>query len=105
MTRVVYEPELPAIEFDGHAGAGLRGRDPVCAALSILLFTLVEGVEGAQIRAGDAYCRVKGGDKARAVERHAARAGGAGTGRLEPGGAGGGAQTDGGLSRTPGSQV
>ena len=64
MTRVVYEPELPAIEFDGHAGAGLRGRDPVCAALSILLFTLVEGVEGAQIRAGDAYCRVRGGDKA-----------------------------------------
>ena len=64
MTRVVYEPNLPAIAFDGHAGAGLRGPDPVCAALSILLFTLVEGVEGAQIRAGDAYCRVRGGDKA-----------------------------------------
>ena len=64
MTRVVYEPKLPALEFSGHAGAGIRGQDPVCAALSILLFTLVEGVEGAQIRAGDAYCRVKGGDKA-----------------------------------------
>ena len=63
MTRVTYEPNLPAIAFHGHAGAGLRGQDPVCAALSMLLFTLVEGVPGAQIRSGDGYCRVRGGDK------------------------------------------
>ena len=63
MTRVRYEPRLPALEFEGHAGAGIRGRDPVCAALSILLFTLVEGVEGAQLRAGDGYCRVSGGER------------------------------------------
>ena len=62
MTRVVYEPDLPAIEFDGHAGAGLRGRDPVCAALSILLFTLVEGTPGAMLRRGEGFCRVSGGE-------------------------------------------
>ena len=64
MTRVVYEPDLPAIEFDGHAGAGLRGRDPVCAALSILLFTLLEGAPGAQARFSEGGCRVQGGDRA-----------------------------------------
>ena len=53
MTRVCYEPKLPALEFSGHAGAGVRGQDPVCAALSILLFTLVEGEPGAQLRAGE----------------------------------------------------
>ena len=64
MTRVRYEPRLPALEFEGHAGAGIRGRDPVCAALSILLFTLVEGEPGAQLRAGEGRCRVSGGDRA-----------------------------------------
>ena len=64
MTRVRYEPKVPALEFDGHAGAGVAGQDPVCAALSILLFTLVEAVPGAQLRAGDGYCRVRGGERA-----------------------------------------
>ena len=40
MTRVRYEPKLPALEFSGHAGAGVRGQDPVCAALSMLSMTL-----------------------------------------------------------------
>ena len=64
MTRVCYEPKLPALEFRGHAGAGVRGQDPVCAALSILRFTLVEGEPGAQLRAGEGRCRVSGGDRA-----------------------------------------
>ena len=63
MTRVVYEPKLPALEFSGHAGAGIRGQDPVCAALSILLFTLGEGEQAAQIRLRDGWCRVRGGDR------------------------------------------
>ena len=62
MTRVRYEPRLPALEFEGHAGAGIRGRDPVCAALSILLFTLIEGTPGAMLRSGEGYCRVSGGE-------------------------------------------
>ena len=63
MTRVVYEPDLPAIEFDGHAGAGLRGRDPVCAALSILLYTLAES-PGVRARFGDGRARLRGGERA-----------------------------------------
>ena len=63
MTRIVYEPGLPALEFSGHAGAGVRGRDPVCAALSILLFTLCEAEPGAQIRMRDGWVRVRGGDR------------------------------------------
>ena len=62
MTLVIYEPETPAMEFIGHAGAGLYGQDPVCAALSILLFTLIEGTPGAMLRSGEGYCRVSGGE-------------------------------------------
>jgi len=63
VTRVIYQPRLPALEMRGHAGAGIRGRDPVCAALSILLFTLLEGTPGAQVTLSDGYSRVKGGDR------------------------------------------
>ena len=34
MTLVTYEPKGPALEFVGHAGAGLYGQDPVCAELA-----------------------------------------------------------------------
>ena len=63
MTRVRYEPTLPALEMDGHAGAGKRGRDPVCAALSILLFTLADANEASTLRLSDGYARVAGGEK------------------------------------------
>ena len=63
MTRVVYEPRLPALEFSGHAGAGPRGKDPVCAALSILLFTLFEAESAAQLCLRDGWCRIRGGDR------------------------------------------
>ena len=58
MTLVLYEPEGPALEFIGHAGAGLYGQDPVCAALSMLLYTLIRAVPQARVHAGDGYCRV-----------------------------------------------
>ena len=58
MTLVIYEPEGPALEFIGHAGAGLCGQDPVCAALSILMYTLIEAVPTAAVTSGDGYCRI-----------------------------------------------
>ena len=61
MTLVIYEPEGPALEFIGHAGAGLCGRDPVCAALSILMYTLIEAVPTAAVSSGDGYCRIDAG--------------------------------------------
>ena len=61
MTLVIYEPAGPALEFIGHAGAGLCGQDPVCAALSILMYTLIEAVPAAAVSFGDGYCRIDAG--------------------------------------------
>ena len=36
MTRIVYEPAELKLQMEGHAGAGVYGEDPVCAALSML---------------------------------------------------------------------
>ena len=59
MTLVIYEPGTPAIEIIGHAGAAPRGRDPVCAALSILMYTLIDAEKKARIYQGDGYCRIE----------------------------------------------
>ena len=40
MTRIVYEPAELRLQMEGHAGAGIYGEDPVCAALSMLSMTL-----------------------------------------------------------------
>lgn len=64
MTLVIYEPETPALEFIGHAGAGLYGQDPVCAALSILLYTLAASVPEARASFGDGWARVEGAGEA-----------------------------------------
>lgn len=40
MTRIVYDPAALRLEMEGHAGAGMYGQDPVCAALSMLAMTL-----------------------------------------------------------------
>ena len=40
MTSIRYDPGVPEMRFSGHAGAGEAGADPVCAALSILMYTL-----------------------------------------------------------------
>ena len=63
MTLVVYEPDRPAMEFIGHAGAGLYGQDPVCAALSILMYTLIEAVPDAALATGDGYCRIDAAER------------------------------------------
>ena len=41
MTRITYDREELRLEMEGHAGAGPKGADPVCAALSMLMLTLV----------------------------------------------------------------
>ena len=63
MTTIRYDPGLPGMDFSGHAGAGPRGGDPVCAALSILLYTLAES-PGVRARFGDGRARLRGGDPA-----------------------------------------
>lgn len=40
MTRAVYDREHLRLTMEGHAGAGVRGTDPVCAAVSMLSMTL-----------------------------------------------------------------
>ena len=63
MTLVLYEPEGPALEFIGHAGAGARGQDPVCAALSMLMYTLIEALPWARVSSGEGYCRIEAGER------------------------------------------
>lgn len=43
MISAVYEPGKRRITVSGHAGQAPRGRDIVCAAASILAYTLIEG--------------------------------------------------------------
>ena len=40
MTRILYDRAGLRLEMQGHAGAGEKGADPVCAALSMLMMTL-----------------------------------------------------------------
>ena len=40
MTRIQYDRERLRLTMEGHAGAGPKGGDPVCAALSMLMMTL-----------------------------------------------------------------
>lgn len=40
MTKIVYDRDELRLTMEGHAGAGLKGMDPVCAALSMLSMTL-----------------------------------------------------------------
>ncbi len=63
MTRVRYDPAAPEMEFSGHAGAGAYGKDPVCAALSMLMYTLLEALpaEETERYLADGSCRVRGG--------------------------------------------
>ena len=41
MTRIRYDPAGFVLRVEGHAGAGRRGRDLVCAGLSTLCWTLL----------------------------------------------------------------
>ena len=49
MTRVTYCPEEYRLRVEGHAGAGAVGEDIVCAAASILLWTLVDAAQEFQM--------------------------------------------------------
>lgn len=42
MTRITYSPETRRLTLRGHAGAGVYGSDPVCAALSIVTYALID---------------------------------------------------------------
>lgn len=54
MTRIEYSPAARRLRLTGHAGAGERGTDPVCAALSILVYALLDaGAEG-RVERGEA---------------------------------------------------
>lgn len=44
MTTVKYDRDDLAIEIKGHSGCGKAGQDLVCAAVSILMWTLVDCV-------------------------------------------------------------
>ena len=65
MTVIRYDPHVPEIRFQGHAGAGEAGSDPVCAALSILMYTLCAalGDEGTERCFGDGCCHIRGGER------------------------------------------
>lgn len=54
MTRIEYSPAARRLRLTGHAGAGEPGRDIVCAALSILMYSLMaSGAEG-RVERGEA---------------------------------------------------
>ena len=58
MTRVEYSPAARRLRLTGHAGAGERGSDPVCAALRILVYALLDaGAEG-RVERGEAELRL-----------------------------------------------
>ena len=67
MIQVLYQKSPPELRMEGHAGQGARGSDVVCAAASVLLFTLLHellrlGIEHErQLSPGYARVRAKEG--------------------------------------------
>ena len=59
-TLIIYEPETPAIEIIGHAGFGEPGKDILCAACSILMYTLCDALPNLKITSGNGYARLDG---------------------------------------------
>lgn len=74
MTRVSFDPEGLRLVIRGHAG-GERGRDIVCAAESILLFTLSdwlyrrEELMGPMVYLGDGEAEIRCRPRGRRNER------------------------------------
>ena len=54
MTRVVFDPAAGLLTLRGHAGAGEKGQDLVCAALSVLSETAA-AQPGAEKREGPGW--------------------------------------------------
>lgn len=44
MVQIIYKRGSHSVRLRGHAGAGVPGRDPVCAAVSALTLTLADNV-------------------------------------------------------------
>lgn len=67
MTRVEYSTAARRLRLTGHAGAGERGSDPVCAALSILVYAPLDaGAEG-DLSPGAAELRLPAADASLAL--------------------------------------
>lgn len=67
MIQIRYDEAAGLMEIMGHAGAGQRGSDPVCAAASMLLHTAERALAGeADISAerGKALIRTRGSKNA-----------------------------------------
>lgn len=62
MIRAVYEREGPVLTLSGHALHAPKGEDIVCAAASILAYTLIEGGAEAEELA-DGSLRLSGEDR------------------------------------------
>ena len=58
MTEIVLDRSARSVSFRGHAGFAPRGRDPVCAAISMLMYTLCE-IPGAKFEPGEASALVR----------------------------------------------
>ena len=50
MTKIFYSPETYRLEAVGHAGAGTKGNDLVCAGITTLMATAVAALEKKEIR-------------------------------------------------------
>lgn len=63
MIEIRYSPETLALLVQGHAGAGEKGKDLICCAVSVLVQTLAEtgrtlGTVEARLEAGNAQVRL-----------------------------------------------
>ena len=63
MIQIRFDPRVPLVEARGHAGAGPKGEDLVCAAVTALVLTLKANAEatGGRGEVGPGFARVRGG--------------------------------------------
>jgi uncharacterized protein YsxB (DUF464 family) len=59
MINIVYHRRLNCVEMKGHAKSGKKGHDLVCAAASILAYTLASSVRGLKDADAVVYCDIK----------------------------------------------
>ena len=59
MINIIYHKRLNCVEITGHAKSGKKGHDIVCAATSILAYTLASAVNGLKDCGACVYCDIK----------------------------------------------
>ena len=59
MCVVIYDPREGRLSMRGHAGAGEKGSDLVCAALTILMETAA-AQPGSERASGEGWCLIEG---------------------------------------------